>query len=225
MSLVQLHGGSTDEAQLPSQPVRSPILLLTLAACSGGSVRPVGPTEITEHTAMAEDDPAPPYGKDELAQALAAEREQLARADAEARDAETKVSDEAHLRTAIANAAIRRRFVQTLEVCAATARLCPPRLDDRQWSYAVESDTDPPLDVPLRFDLESWRKVAAELTERSCTCRTIDCIESAEAAIARLEVRPMPDVQADDEATASITRARDCLMRLRGKRSLPRIAP
>lgn len=174
---------------------------------------------------MAEDEPAPPYGKDELDKALAAERDQLARADEEVRDAETKVSDETHLRIAIANAAIRRRFVHTLEVCAASARLCPPRLDERPWSYAVESDTDPALDVPLRFDLDSWRKVAAELHGRACTCRTIDCIESAEAAIARLEVRPMPDVQADDDATMSVTRARDCLMRLRGKRSLPRTEP
>jgi hypothetical protein len=172
---------------------------------------------------MADDEPAPPYGKDELDKALAAERDKLAQVDEEARDAQSKVTDEAHLRIALANAAIRRRFVHTLEVCAATARLCPPRLDERPWSYAVESDTDPPLDAPMRFDLDSWRKVAAELIDRACTCRTIDCIESAEAAIARLEVRPMPDVQADEDATVSVTRARDCLMRLRGKRSLPRI--
>jgi hypothetical protein len=42
------------------------------------------------------------------------------------------------------------------------------------------------------------------------------------AAIDRLEKRPMPDVQADDDATLSITRARDCLYRLRGLRATPR---
>jgi hypothetical protein len=38
-----------------------------------------------------------------------------------------------------------------------------------------------------------------------------------EVAIARLEARPMPDVRGDETASQSITRARECLTRLRGK--------
>jgi hypothetical protein len=187
-------------------------------------VRSASPTEITVHTEMAADDePPPPYERAELAKALAAEREELARADEQVRDVEGKVTEEGHLGVVLANAAVRRRFVRMLELCDTTKRMCPPRLDERPWSYAVDSDTDPPLDTLMRFDLESWRKVAAELHGRACTCRTIDCIDSAEAAIARLEVRPMPDVQADEEASTSITRARDCLMRLRGRKALPAV--
>jgi hypothetical protein len=37
------------------------------------------------------------------------------------------------------------------------------------------------------------------------------------AAIIALEVRPMPEVQGDDAATLAITRARECLTRLRGR--------
>jgi len=77
--------------------------------------------------------------------------------------------------------------------------------------------------VPLRFDLESWRNVAAELHGRACVCRTVGCLDSMETAIARLEVRPMPDVQQDDLATHDVTKARECLMRLRGRKRLPEI--
>ena len=69
----------------------------------------------------------------------------------------------------------------------------------------------------LRFDLDSWRKLATELHGRACACRTIACVDSIDVAINELELRPMPVVQGDEMATESITRARQCLFRLRGK--------
>jgi hypothetical protein len=202
--------------------VRRPTLLLALTACSGGSAKPASVQDITYHTQLAADEePPPPYGKAELGKALIAERAAEARNEREVTDAEA--GDPDALRVAVANLAVRRRFIHVLELCEANARMCPPRLDEPAWHYAVDADTDPKLDVPLRFDLDSWKKVAAELHGRACGCRTLDCIDSMETAIARLEVRPMPDVQADDDATAEVTRARECLMRLRGLTRLPKI--
>jgi hypothetical protein len=198
-------------------------LLLATCACShGGASAPAA--DIQYHTSrFAEDDGPAPYARAELQQTLTAEREEVARAEHEKSDSEREAGDDDHLRVLIANLAVRRRFVQTLELCDANAVMCPPRLQEQSWSYAADSDTDPPLDAPMRFDLDSWRKVADELYGRACGCRTIDCLDSIDAAIARLELRPMPDVQADEQASLSITRARECTMALRGKRALPKI--
>jgi len=72
----------------------------------------------------------------------------------------------------------------------------------------------------LRFDLESWRALAAELHGRACACRTLACVDSVGVAIDQLETRPMPQVASDDAAATAITRARECLFRLRGKSAM-----
>jgi hypothetical protein len=77
------------------------------------------------------------------------------------------------------------------------------------------------MTAALRFDLDSWRGLAAELHGRACACRTLACVDSVGIAIDQLETRPMPEVQSDDAATTAITRARECLFRLRGKAPMP----
>ena len=79
--------------------------------------------------------------------------------------------------------------------------------------------TQHPLDEPspLPFDEESWRKFAAELHGRACACRTIAYVDGVGVAIDQLEPRPMLQVQGDEAASLSITRALECLYRLRGK--------
>lgn len=169
-----------------------------------------------------EDHVAPSYGKAELQRALIAERAREATgeklvAELEAKDADVATDD--RLRVALADLAVRRRFIAALETCEAETRHCPPRLDDPPWAFDPDPDrvTAPPLTAPLRFDLESWRVVASELHGRACACRTIACVDSLAVAIDELEVRPMPEVQGDEAATLSVTRARECLFRLRGK--------
>lgn len=198
-------------------------LLVALAACKSAGPTGPGAMDITAHSTLAEDEEAPPsYSKADLQKALIAER------GAEASD-ERKVSeleasgDYDQLRTANEDLAVRRRFIASLEVCEALGRYCPPRLDDPPWTLAVDSEADPKLDVPLRFDVESWQKVAAEMHGRACACRTLVCVDSIGATIDRLETRPMQDVQGDEKASEEITKARDCLFRLRGKRGLPRL--
>jgi hypothetical protein len=88
--------------------------------------------------------------------------------------------------------------------------------------FDIEGSTDPKLDTALRFDVASWQKLSAELFGRACACRTLACVDSMFVAIEGLETRPMPDVQADETASQSITRARECLYRLRGLRATPR---
>jgi len=166
-----------------------------------------GDTGIATHAAFPDDEDAvsPTYDKADLETVLAAERAAL----------EKPVDDDDW--AALADAAVRRRFVASLEECQASGRRCPPRLDDPPWSYDVDGSAAPKLDTQLRFDLEDWRKVAAELHGRACACRTVACVDSLGVAIDVLAKRPMPDVEADDTAETSIARARTCLMRLRGR--------
>lgn len=199
--------------------------VLAAGACTPGSAtRPTAPAAATAEparTAFADDEVKPTYEVADLRQALTAERAALAAAEQRVSElADTGGGDP--LRVARADAGVRARFVASLESCAATGRLCPPRLDEPAWTFDVEASAEPALDVPLRFDLASWRNVAAELHGRACACRTLACVDSLFVAIERLETRPMPDVQADETASLSITHARDCLYRLRGLRATPR---
>jgi hypothetical protein len=199
--------------------------LLSGSACSGGArsgPRPQVPEEPTPRSQFAEEDRyAPPYDKAELSRALIGERgaevaAARAIADLEADESRDAAADE-RLRVAVADLGVRRRFLASLEACEASGRWCPPRLDDPAWSFEPGADRPPPLEAALRFDLASWQKVAAELHGRACACRTLACVDSVGAAIDQLEGRPTREVQDDDAATLSITRARECLLRLRGR--------
>lgn len=167
----------------------------------------------------------PAYGKPELRDALIAERRIAAAAELHLEELQSRQPDAA-VDDAVADAAadlrVRRRFIATLEVCDAEAQGCPPRLDDPAWSYATDPQpADPPMTATLRFDLASWRVLATELHGRACACRTQGCIDSVAAAIEQLEGRPVRQVQSDEAATTSITRARECLFRLLGKSLIP----
>lgn len=186
-------------------------LLVALAACGPGAPPQAGTGAdvITYHKAELSDDEEPPpkYHRSDLDDVLEAERAKLAAMSDEDRD----------------NILVRKRFIQTLELCKTTGTNCPPRIDEPAWTFEADSAGDPKLDSPLRFDVDSWRKLATELHGRACACRTVGCVDTVEVAIQRLEVRPTPDVQSDDFAAIEIVRARDCLARLRGRHALPRL--
>lgn len=192
-------------------------LLLAFTACTPGSPPRAPAPEITAPSGTLADDEAyrPTYGREELERALTHERGAEVSAEVHVRDLEARGDDQ--LRTAAADLAVRRRFIASLESCQASGHNCPPRLDDPAWTYDPSSDADPTLDTPLRFDLEDWQKVAAELHGRACACRTKACVESMDAAIDKLEMRPMQDVRGDETASQSLTRARECLTRLAGR--------
>jgi len=179
------------------------------------------------HSELADEDRfTPSYGKPELSKALIAERAAEATAEKTVGELEAQASakdlrDAADDRLLVAQAdlAVRRRFIAALEACEASGRWCPPRLDDPPWAFDVEGDKPPPLDAPLHFELAPWRAIAAELHGRACACRTLACVDGVGIAIDQLEAKPVKDVLGDDAATLSITRARECLFRLRGKRA------
>lgn len=207
-----------------------------LVGCGGtAAVRPPpddpGAPEQASGAVLADDDSyRPPYGKDDLQKALTAERGAAASADRRVGELEARPPDAAtgdQLRVAIADVAVRRRFIATLEACEATERWCPPRLDDPPWAFDPDPDhpADPPTTAPLRFDVQSWRGLADELHGRACACRTIACVDSVGVAIDQLERRPSLEVQGDEEAALAVTRARECLFRLRGKSAMPRPSP
>jgi hypothetical protein len=212
--------------------MRAYVVVALTAGCAGGSgVRPPPsqPDDQPQSTLADEDAYKPTYGKPELQRALIAERGAEASAerrvaDLEARPADLLTSDQ--LRVAIADLAVRRRFIQSLEACEAGGRWCPPRLDDPPWAFDPDpaGPPDPPMTAALRFDLEGWRGLAAELHGRACACRTISCVDSTGVAIDQLELRTALAVQGDETATISVTRARECLFRLRGK-AIVRTAP
>lgn len=198
--------------------MRAVLTIVMVSACGGsGQIQahdmPPSPTA----TLADEDNFKPTYGVAELQQALIAERG--AEATNEKIVAEYEAQEDERVRFAVADLAVRRRFIQSLEACQASGRACPPRLDDPAWTWDFDAATpiDPPLDVPLRFDLDGWKRVAAELHGRACACRTQRCVDSMQVAIDELEKRPMLDVQGDEDASRSVMWARECLYRLRGK--------
>jgi len=164
-----------------------------------------------------EDEPAPPYGRAELDRALAAERDAIARAERQLAAAQDDPRPDDALAGALADLGVRRRFAASLELCAAENRHCPPRLDEPAWSYDPMGSAQPELDTELRFSRASWQRIAEELDGRACACRTRSCVESMFAAIDVLEAQPMQDIRADETASEWITRARQCLFRLRGE--------
>jgi len=199
---------------------------LAFLGCGGGNQNRTefGTTPDTSSSGgfTAEDIYVPTYGKAELQKALFAERGAEATADRVVGELEAKVADgptNDRWRIARADLEVRRRFIRALESCESTQRDCPPRLDEPTWSYDPDPDVvvAPKVDSDLRFDLASWQKLSAEMFGRACACRTIACVDSVGVAIDQLEVRPMPAVQGDETASLSITRARECLFRLRGK--------
>ena len=198
--------------------------LAFLVACSGGSTtgpRTQDPTGTPGE--FAEDDRfVPSYQKGDLSRALQKERGAEAIASRVVGELESKDRDAAgddQLRVAVADLGVRRRFIAALEACESSGRDCPPRLDDP--SFAFDPDPGKPLAPPvtadLRFDVDSWRKLTAELHGRACACRTIACVDAVGVAIDQLEPRPMEQVQGDEAASLSIMRARTCLYRLRGR--------
>lgn len=195
--------------------------------CGGGGPARIPDQQVGSGAKLADDDQfVPTYGKAELQRALIAERGAEATGERQVHEVEALVAAGStmagsdRLRVALADLAVRRRFLATLESCDAQGQWCPPRLDDPPWMFDPDPDAGgtPPLDAPLRFDVDSWRVVAAELHGRACACRTMGCIDSLNVAIEQLEKRPMPAVQGDDAASLSVTRARECLFRLRGKK-------
>jgi hypothetical protein len=197
------------------------LAIAAVAAACGGPQRAEIPGRddsanlTTGATLATDDEPPPSYSKSALEQALITER------GAEATDEQRVVANPDDYALA-ADLAVRRRFIESLESCQAATHHCPPRLDDPKWTWDPTSSAidpaKPPISSPLRFDLDSWRTIADELHGVACGCRTKTCVESLELTIQLLEARPMQDVEADDAASASITGARECLFRLRGRR-------
>jgi hypothetical protein len=197
-------------------------LAVGCAGSSGARPPPSDPDDQARSALADEDTYRPTYGKAELQKALIAERGAEATAERRVADLDARPSDSLvgdQLRVAVADLAVRRRFIQALEACDASGRWCPPRLDDPPWAFDPDPDrpTDPPVTATLRFDLEGWRGLAAELHGRSCACRTLGCVDGVGVAIDQLELRTALAVQGDEVATLAITRARECLFRLRGK--------
>ncbi len=205
-------------------------VLLAFLGCSGGTSRPrpTGPAEPVLGELADDAVFKPAYGKPELQRALIADRGAEATGERRVAELEASTGTDDQLRVAVADLAIRRRFIAALEACERSGQACPPRLDDPPWAFDPDPDGGPQapkIDAPLRFDLESWQEIAAELHGRACACRTIACVDTMGVAIDQLEIRPMPEVEGDEVASQSITWARQCLFRLRGKRATPGLTP
>jgi hypothetical protein len=190
------------------------VACVACVACGGGSVPhrdlppPPDPGDVNHAQFGSDAEPPPSYSQAELARAIDAERAAIASGE------QGSGADEV---LAATDLGVRRRFLASLEACRETQHGCPPRIDAPAWAYDPDVDVVPPLETPLRFDLADWRTIAEELHGRACACRTIGCVDTVGIAIDVLEPRPIGDVRGDEQASASITRARECLFRLRGK--------
>lgn len=194
---------------------------LAFLGCGTPVRPPLEPTDPGAPGQFAEVDRfVPSYSKAELQQALIRERAAEATGERIVNELADRDGSADQLRVARADLAVRRRMIAALEACEASGVQCPPRLDEPTWSYDPDGPglDAPPIDSQLRFDVASWRVIANELHGRACSCRTLHCVDSLAVAIDRLEGRPMPDVQGDESASLAITRARECLFWLSGKR-------
>jgi hypothetical protein len=198
-------------------------VVFAFLGCGGNTTArpaPSGPAKVDNGMFAEEALFQPAYSKAELERALIAERGAEAKEERILTELEAKDAAEDRLRVARADLAVRRRFIQSLEACQTSGQACPPRLDDPPWAFDPDPDSPlaPKIDTPLRFDLETWQKIAREMHGRACACRTISCVESVSVAIDQLEAKPTLEVQGDYGASESIMWARECLFRLRGKK-------
>lgn len=199
-------------------------ILLVVASCGSRTPATVEPTpdppapaEASTTTFAEEDRLVPIYGAADLSRARSTERAAEASAERAITELELRGASPLELAAARADLAVRRRYIAALDACEESQRQCPPRLDDPPLAFDPAGESAPRLDVPLRFDLAAWRVVAVDVYGRACACRTVACIDATMLGIAWLESRPTREVLADDTATLSLTRARQCLYRLRGK--------
>ncbi|MFT3694543.1 MAG: hypothetical protein QM831_15450 [Kofleriaceae bacterium] len=192
--------------------------MATAAACGSPQQHSQFDTPPEQRAQLAADDEwKPSYGKPEIEKALIAERGAEATNERRVEDADNG-SDPVAAGIARADLGVRQQFIASLVACRDGGHLCPPRLDDPAWKFTAGEDlAKPPLDTPLRFDLDDWQKMTAELHGRACACRTINCLDSLDAVMNELEQRPTQDVRADEQATTELARARECTFRLRGK--------
>src|SRR5262249_42289740 len=140
-------------------------LVVLIVACSAPQRPPYQGATQEGHSGLADDDEVKPtYGKAEIEKALIAERGAEATDERRVAELEAKGDPDA-LPGALADLGVRGRFIAALELCQSGGHWCPPRLDE-----------PPPLGTGLRFDLDDWQKLAADLHARACACRTIACI-------------------------------------------------
>jgi hypothetical protein len=195
------------------------VILLAGAACGGAqsSERYVEPTSRPEGIDAEAVEVRPSYGRAEMERVLGEERRALADGSAAIEALAAQRGKAVELAVAIADQGVRQRYVLALESCRDHGAWCPPALG-LSWTLHDESaDVPVSLDAELRFDLASWRKLAAELWARGCDCRTMRCVDAMTHTIDVLEARPTLEVQGDHEASVAVTGARTCLWRLRGK--------
>jgi hypothetical protein len=185
----------------------------------GGSQRAeryVEPTPLNEVVDAESMEVRPSYGHAEMERVLAEEKQALAEGTAalaalmEQRDKSLEIAQRQ------ADLGVQQRYIDALDLCRARGQWCPPRLG-LAWTIRDDADLPVSLDVEPRFDLASWRKLTTELWARGCDCRSMRCVDAMTRMIDVLEIRPTPEVQGDQEASAALTGARTCLWRLRGK--------
>lgn len=191
-------------------------LAASLVGCGGAPVeRYVEPTKATPVDPEAVE-VVPTYSRQEMERVLAEERQAHTAAQAVLASLMEQRGRSVEIALKLADVGVQARYLEGLEACRARGVWCPPKLG-MAWTIREEQAVPVSLDAEVRFDLTSWRALASELWARGCDCRSMTCVDAMTQTIDELEKQPMPEVQGDPEAAASITAARTCLWRLRGK--------
>jgi hypothetical protein len=217
--LVYCHDvpAAANSARTPQPLFAVRVAALLLAAGCGGSQT----ERFVEPTQAAQIDPeatevVPTYGKHELERVIGEERQAHAAAQSVLASLMDQRGKAVEIALRLADLGVQERYLETLESCKARGVWCPPKLG-MAWTIREGVDVPVSLDTEVRFDLQTWRAVTAELWARGCDCRSMTCVDAMTQTIDALEPRPTPEVQGDQEASAALTAARTCLWRLRGK--------
>lgn len=187
------------------------------AGCGGGQTeRFVEPKKIEPIDPEATE-VQPTYSRQDMDRVLTEERQAHAAAASTLATLMEQRGRSGEIALKLADLGVQQRYIDALQSCRDHGMWCPPKLGGFTWTIReMEQEVPVTLDAEPRFDVTSWRKVAAELWARGCDCRSMTCVDAMTQSIDALEQKPTLDVQGDHEASASITGARTCLWRLRG---------
>ncbi len=195
----------------------SAVVSLALAAACGGAP----PERFVEPKQLEPVDPEstevqPTYSRQDMERILADERAAATAAAATLTSLMDQRGKSIEISLRLADLGVQQRYIEALESCRARSVWCPPKVGLTWTIRELEQDVPVSLDAELRFDLDSWRTLAAELWARGCDCRSMECVDAMTQSIDSLEGKPTLEVQGDHQASTAITGARTCLWRLRG---------
>ncbi len=174
-------------------------------ACGGpNTFKPPPPGDHGTHgSELADDDEyKPPTARPRLDRALITERGLEAAAERIMGELEAAGNIE-KLEAARGDLAVRRRFIATLEACAASKRKCPPRRADPPFALVIDGRATPP---PARHSAALRSRGLAEGHRWSCTVARVRAARWRASMVSKVAIAQLETQPADPRCRATTSR-------------------